>query len=49
MSYLSDGVIEMKMEGPKRFMRITKMRGSSVPRDWLEYDITDHGLAMKPA
>lgn len=49
LSYLSDGVIEMKMEGPKRFMRIAKMRGSSVPRDWMEYDIKDAGLAMKAA
>ena len=49
LSYLSDGVIEMKMDGPKRFMRITKMRGSSMSRDWMEYDIKDSGLALKPA
>jgi circadian clock protein KaiC len=47
LSYLSDGVIEMKMDGPKRFMRITKMRGTSVGRDWMEYEIMDPGLEMK--
>jgi KaiC/GvpD/RAD55 family RecA-like ATPase len=46
LSYLSDGVIEMKMEGPKRFMRITKMRGSSVTRDWLEYALIEKGLQI---
>ncbi len=49
LSYLSDGVIEMKMEGPKRFMRVTKMRGTSCSRDWLEYDIAEAGLEMKAA
>jgi KaiC/GvpD/RAD55 family RecA-like ATPase len=46
LSYLSDGVIEMKMEGPKRYMRITKMRGVSCPRDWLGYEIEDAGLEI---
>ena len=46
LSYLSDGVIEMKMEGTKRFMRMTKMKGVSCPRDWLEYEIGDKGLAL---
>jgi KaiC/GvpD/RAD55 family RecA-like ATPase len=49
LSYLSDGVIEMKMDGPKRFMRVTKMRGSSCTRDWLEYSIKDNGLDVKAA
>jgi circadian clock protein KaiC len=46
LSYLSDGVIEMKMEGPKRYMRITKMKGISCSHDWLEYEIEDSGLSM---
>ena len=46
LSYLSDGVIEMKMEGPKRYMRITKMKGISCSRDWMEYEIEDSGLDM---
>jgi KaiC/GvpD/RAD55 family RecA-like ATPase len=46
LSYLSDGVIEMKMEGPKRYLRISKMRGSSCSHDWLEYNIEDSGLSM---
>lgn len=49
LSYLSDGVIEMKMEGPKRSMRITKMRGVSVLRDWMGYEITDAGLVFEKA
>ncbi len=46
LSYLSDGVIEMKMEGSKRFMRITKMKSISCPRDWMEYTIQDSGLSI---
>jgi KaiC/GvpD/RAD55 family RecA-like ATPase len=46
LSYLSDGVIEMKMEGPKRYMRMSKMRGTSCSHDWLEYRIEDAGLSM---
>lgn len=46
LSYLSDGVIEMKMEGPKRYMKISKMRGASCSRDWIEYNIGDSGLSM---
>ncbi len=46
LSYLSDGVIEMKMEGPKRFMRVTKMKTVSAPHDWVEYEIKDSGLSL---
>ncbi len=46
LSYLADGVIEMKMEGPKRYMRISKMRGSSCSHDWIEYSIEDSGLSV---
>jgi len=46
LSYLSDGVIEMKMEGTKRFMRITKMKSISCTRDWIEYEISDAGLDL---
>jgi KaiC/GvpD/RAD55 family RecA-like ATPase len=46
LSYLSDGVIELKMEGSKRFMRITKMRSVSCSRDWLEYSIKEKGLSI---
>jgi circadian clock protein KaiC len=46
LSYLADGVIEMKMEGPKRYMRVSKMRGSSCSHDWLEYTIEDSGLSL---
>ncbi len=46
LSYLADGVVEMKMEGPKRYMRISKMRGTSCSHDWLEYSIEDSGLSL---
>ena len=46
LSYLSDGVVEMKMEGPKRYMRMSKMKGSSCSHDWIEYRIENKGLSI---
>jgi len=47
LNYLSDGVIEFKMEEDKRFMRIARMKGTKHKRDWIKFDITDKGVKMK--
>ncbi len=46
LSYMVDGVIKMKMEGNKRMLQVSKMRGSSCPRDWFEVRITKDGLVL---
>ncbi|MBW1839977.1 MAG: hypothetical protein JRI49_08565 [Deltaproteobacteria bacterium] len=46
LNYLSDGVLEMKLEGNKRFMRVSKMKGTSVPREWMEFKIDANGIAL---
>jgi KaiC/GvpD/RAD55 family RecA-like ATPase len=46
LNYLSDGVIEMKLDGNKRFMRVSKMKGTSVSRDWLEFKINGSGISL---
>jgi KaiC/GvpD/RAD55 family RecA-like ATPase len=46
LSYLSDGVIDMKMEGSKRLMRISKMKESAAPRDWMEFKIDKSGISL---
>ena len=47
LNYLTDGVIEFKMEEDKRFMRIARMKGTKHKRDWFQFDITDKGVVMK--
>ena len=37
------------MEGSKRYMRVTKMKGCSCTRDWLPYEIKDTGLSLVSA
>ncbi len=39
VSYIMDGVIQMKMEGTKRLLRITKMVETNHPLNWIEYEI----------
>ncbi len=47
LNYLTDGVIEFKMEEDRRFMRIARMKGTKHKRDWIKFDITDKGIVMK--
>ena len=44
MSYFADGAIEFKMEGDQRFIRISRMRGTSHKRDWIKYNIDKKGI-----
>jgi KaiC/GvpD/RAD55 family RecA-like ATPase len=46
LEYLCDGVINMKMRGTKRFVRIKKMFSTSHPLAWIEYHIGD-GIFIK--
>ena len=44
MSYFADGSIEFKMEEDKRYLRISRMKGTDHKRDWIPYEITDKGI-----
>ncbi len=44
MSYFADGAIEFKMEGDERFVRVSRMRGTSHSRDWVKYNIDEKGI-----
>jgi hypothetical protein len=41
-----DGVINLKMNGNKRLMQISKMNGASYSRDWFEMKISKAGLSV---
>lgn len=47
LSYMVDGVINIKIEGNKRLFQISKMKGVSCTRDWLEFTIGKDGLSLK--
>ena len=44
LSYIADGVINMKMDGDKRFMQISKIKGTPCTREWLNVKMTKEGL-----
>ncbi len=46
LEYLCDGVVDMKFEGTKRFVRIKKMFATKHPLAWIEYNIGD-GIFLK--
>jgi KaiC/GvpD/RAD55 family RecA-like ATPase len=46
LSYMADGVINIKMDGDKRFLQISKMKGAPCTREWLNLKITKTGLVV---
>ncbi|MBU3897136.1 MAG: hypothetical protein KJ697_04365 [Nanoarchaeota archaeon] len=46
LNYLTDGLIEFKMEEGKRFFRIVRMKDTDHKMDWVEFDITDQGVQI---
>ncbi len=47
LNFVTDGLIEFKMEGDKRLLRIVRMKATKHYRDWAEFEITDKGMRMK--
>lgn len=47
LNFLTDGLIETKLDGSAKFLRITRMRGSRTSGEWVEYDINESGLVLK--
>jgi len=47
LNYVTDGVIEFKMEGDKRFLRVSRMKATKHKRDWMEFKVTDKGIVLK--
>lgn len=46
LNYVTDGVIEFKMEGDKRFLRVSRMKATKHKRDWVEFKVTDKGIVL---
>lgn len=46
ISYMVDGVINIKMEGNKRQIQISKIKGANCSRDWFTINLTDKGLVV---
>lgn len=46
LNYQTDGVIEFKMEEDNRYMRISRMRGTKVSREWIKFDVTNKGIVI---
>ena len=47
LNYLTDGVIEFKMEEDKRYLRVARMKGTKHKTGWFRFDITEKGVKMK--
>ncbi|MBN2330761.1 MAG: hypothetical protein JXC85_03005 [Candidatus Aenigmarchaeota archaeon] len=47
LNFLTDGLIETKMEEGGKFLRVLRMRGTSCKGGWVEYDLTDKGVIFK--
>jgi KaiC/GvpD/RAD55 family RecA-like ATPase len=47
LSSVVDGVMEIKLDGNKRSLKITKMKGTVFRKEWVNLDITKEGLAVK--
>ncbi len=47
LNFLTDGLIETRMEEGTKSIRISRMRGTSCKGEWMEYDLTDNGLTFK--
>ncbi|MBU5557895.1 MAG: RAD55 family ATPase [Candidatus Aenigmatarchaeota archaeon] len=47
LNYITDGLIEFKMEEDKRFLRVARMKGTAHSRDWVPFEVTDKGIVVK--
>ena len=47
LNFLTDGLIETKMDEGTKYLRILRMRGTSCKGGWVEYDLTDQGVILK--
>ena len=46
LNYVTDGLIEFKMEEDKRFLRIDRMKATKHTRNWIEFDVTNKGIKI---
>ncbi len=44
--YLSDGVIETRINESERQLRVLKMLGTSIPLKWITYELTPEGIKL---
>lgn len=47
LNYVTDGLIEFKLEEDKRFLRIARMKATAHSRDWIPFEVTSKGLVIK--
>ena len=46
LSFMVDGVMNIKMEGNKRLIQVSKIKGTSSTRDWFDLKLTKTGLSI---
>lgn len=46
LNYMVDGLIELKFDMDKRFLRVSKMRDTLVSRTWAKFDIVKKGIVL---
>ena len=51
LNFLTDGLIEMKFEEDKRYLRISKMKDTKHDRVWIEYEVLSRSfyVDLKPS
>ena len=47
LNYVTDGLIEFKMEDDRRLMRVSRLKGTKVKREWIEFEVTNEGIKVK--
>ena len=47
LNYITDGVVEFKMEEDNRFLRVSRMKATEHKRDWFKFAITNKGVVLK--
>jgi len=46
LNYITDGLIEFKLEEDKRFLRINRMKATKHSRNWVEFNVTEKGIIL---
>lgn len=47
LNFLTDGLIETKLDEGRKFLRISRMRGTSCNGKWVEYELDKSGFVFK--
>ncbi|MCD6476635.1 MAG: hypothetical protein J7K26_00510 [Candidatus Aenigmarchaeota archaeon] len=47
LNYMTDGLIEFKMQEDQKYLKITRMKKTKFKKGWIKFDITKRGIVIK--